>query len=153
MGVFEKIATALEEATKARDTQKVSVLRLMKSSLKNQEIEMRGKEVSPQDKEQKALATLQKMIKQRTESATLYQEAGRGELAQKERGESEVIKTFLPQALSQEETKQAVLHAIGETSASSIKDMGRIMATLKAKHTGTMDFALASRLVKDALSS
>ncbi|AZG76215.1 GatB/YqeY domain-containing protein [Methylocystis rosea] len=146
----EKIAADLKTAMKAGERAKVDALRLINAALKDKDIEARGagKTLSGDDE----LALLQKMIKSRQESLEIYEKAGREDLAGKERGEIAVISHYLPQQLSEAEAAQAVKAAIAETGAASIKDMGKVVAALKAKYTGRMDFGKASAAVKAALS-
>ncbi|MBI5312451.1 MAG: GatB/YqeY domain-containing protein [Methylocystis sp.] len=146
----EKIAADLKTAMKAGERAKVDALRLINAALKDKDIEARGagKTLSGDDE----LALLQKMIKSRQESLEIYEKAGREDLAGKERGEIAVISTYLPQQLSEVEVAEAVKAAIAETGAASIKDMGNVVASLKAKYTGRMDFGKASVAVKAALS-
>ncbi len=138
----EKIAADLKTAMKAGERAKVDALRLINAALKDKDIEARGagKTLSGDDE----LALLQKMIKSRQESLEIYEKAGREDLAGKERGEIAVISTYLPQQLSEAEAAEAVKAAIAETGAASIKDMGKVVASLKAKYTGRMDFGKAS---------
>ncbi len=145
----EKISQDLKDAMKAGDRAKVDALRLINAALKDKDIEARGagKLLSEDD----ILALLQKMIKSRQESLDIYVKAGRQELADKEQGEIAVISAYLPQQLSEVETAEAVKAAIIEVGAASIKDMGKVVAALKAKFTGRMDFAKASAAVKAAL--
>jgi hypothetical protein len=146
----EKIAADLKTAMKAGERAKVDALRLINAALKDKDIEARGagKTLSGDDE----LALLQKMIKSRQESLEIYEKAGREDLAGKERGEIAIISAYLPQQLSETEVAEAVNAAIAETGAASIKDMGKVVATLKAKYTGRMDFGKASAAVKAALS-
>ncbi|MFZ3179600.1 MAG: GatB/YqeY domain-containing protein [Methylocystis silviterrae] len=146
----EKIAADLKTAMKAGERAKVDALRLINAALKDKDIEARGagKTLSGDDE----LALLQKMIKSRQESLEIYEKAGREDLAGKERGEIAVISAYLPQQLSEAEVAEAVKAAIAETGAASIKDMGKVVAALKAKYTGRMDFGKASAAVKAALS-
>ncbi|MFA6207041.1 MAG: GatB/YqeY domain-containing protein [Methylocystis sp.] len=146
----EKIAADLKTAMKAGERAKVDALRLINAALKDKDIEARGsgKTLSGDDE----LALLQKMIKSRQESLEIFEKAGREDLAGKERGEIAVISTYLPQQLSEAEAAEAVKAAIAETGAASIKDMGKVVAALKAKYTGRMDFGKASAAVKAALS-
>ncbi|MBG0796729.1 GatB/YqeY domain-containing protein [Methylocystis sp. L43] len=146
----EKIAADLKTAMKAGERAKVDALRLINAALKDKDIEARGagKTLSGDDE----LALLQKMIKSRQESLEIYEKAGREDLAGKERGEIAVISAYLPQQLSEAEAAEAVKAAIDETGAASIKDMGKVVAALKAKYTGRMDFGKASAAVKAALS-
>ncbi len=146
----EKITQDLNDAMKAGDRAKVDALRLINAALKDKDIEARGagKTLTEVD----ILALLQKMIKSRQESLDIYEKAGRADLAEKEKGEIAVISAYLPQQLSEAEAAEAVKAAIAETGAASIKDMGKVVAALKAKYTGRMDFAKASAAVKAALS-
>ena len=145
----EKITQDLKDAMKAGARAKVDALRLINAALKDRDIEARGagKTLSEGD----ILALLQKMIKSRQESLEIYEKAGRAELAKKERGEIEVISAYLPQQLTEGEVAEAVRAAIAEVGAASIKDMGKVVAALKAKYTGRMDFGRASAAVKAAL--
>jgi uncharacterized protein YqeY len=147
----EKITQDLKDAMKAGARAKVDTLRLINAALKDRDIEARGagKTLSEED----ILALLQKMIKSRQESLEIYEKAGRAELAEKERGEIEVISAYLPQQLTEGEVAEAVRAAIAEVGAASIKDMGKVVAALKAKYTGRMDFGRASAAVKTALGA
>ena len=147
----EKITQDLKDAMKAGARAKVDALRLINAALKDRDIEARGagKTLSEED----ILALLQKMIKSRQESLEIYEKAGRAELAEKERGEIEVISAYLPQQLTEGEVAEAVGAAIAEVGAASIKDMGKVVAALKAKYTGRMDFGRASAAVKAALGA
>ena len=147
----DEINTALKGAMKARDERRVSTLRLMNAAIKNADIEVEtGKKAALSDDD--LLALLQKLIKQRQEAAEIYDKAGRSELAGQERGEIEVIKGFLPQQMSEAEAKAAIAAVIKDTGAAGIKDMGKVMAALKERHAGKMDFGKASGLVKGLLS-
>jgi uncharacterized protein len=145
----EKITQDLKDAMKAGERAKVDALRLINAALKDKDIEARGagKTLTQDD----LLALLQKMIKSRQESLEIYEKAGRADLADKEKGEIAVISAYLPQQLSEGEVAEAVKAAIAEVGAASIKDMGKVVATLKAKYTGRMDFGKASAAVKAAL--
>jgi uncharacterized protein len=145
----EKITQDLKDAMKAGDRAKVDALRLINAALKDKDIEARGagKTLTQDD----LLALLQKMIKSRQESFEIYEKAGRADLADKEKGEIAVISAYLPQQLTEAEVAEAVKAAISEVGAQSIKDMGKVVATLKAKYTGRMDFGKASAAVKAAL--
>jgi uncharacterized protein YqeY len=146
----EKFTADLKAAMKAGDRRTVDALRLVNAALKDKDIEARGqgKTVTGDD----ILALLQKMIKSRQESLEIYEKAGREDLASKERGEIAVISAYLPQQLSQAEAADAIEAAIAEVGAASIKDMGKVVAALKARYTGRMDFGKASAAVKAALS-
>jgi uncharacterized protein YqeY len=123
---------------------------LIQAALKDKDIEARGAGKEPLSDEE-ILALLQKMVKQRQESITMYEQGGRAELAQQERDEVTVISSYLPQQMDEAETKAAIEAAIAETGAASMKDMGKVVGSLRAKYAGRMDFAKASGLVKDLL--
>ena len=148
--IRDDIRAALTAAMKAGDRAATGTLRLIQSALKNRDIELRTSDQPPADD---ALVTdvLQKMLKQRRESIALYEKGGRHELADAERAEIEVIESFLPRQMSDEETNQAIDSIVAETGASSVKDMGRVMALLKERHSTELDMAKASGLVKAAL--
>jgi uncharacterized protein len=146
----DDINNALKNAMKARDERRVSTLRLVNSTLKNADIEARG-QGKAQLSDDEVLPVLQKMIKQRQESITLYEQGGRNELAQQERDEIAIISGYLPQQLSDDEMRAAIAQAIGETGATSMKDMGKVIGALKGRYTGRMDFGKASPLVKQML--
>jgi uncharacterized protein YqeY len=149
--IRDDINTALKEAMKARDERRVSTLRLVNSTLKNADIEARGQGKEPLG-DDGVLGVLQKMIKQRNESVELYDKGGRAELAQQEREEIAIISAYLPKQMSEDEVKAAVAEEIKATGAAGVKDMGRVIAALKGKYTGKMDFAKTSALVKAALA-
>lgn len=146
----ERFTGELKEAMKAGDKAKVAAVRLIQAALKDKDIEARGAgkgEATPDE----ILALLQKMIKQRHESIAIYDANGRPELAAGERAEVEVISSYLPKQMSEEEVKAAITAAVAESGAASVKDMGKVIAILRAKYAGQMDFAKASGLVKAAL--
>ena len=144
------INESVKAAMKAQDKPRLGTLRLMNAAIKNADIEAEraGKSLAEDD----LLGLLQKMIKQRQESVDIYEKGGRKELADQERGEIEVIKGFLPQQMSEAEAKAAIAQVISEVGAQGIKDMGKVMAALKERHAGKMDFGKASALVKGQLS-
>ena len=146
----ETIAAALKHATKAQDKRRISTLRLMSAAVKDRDIAARtaGK---GQATDAELLELFAKMIKQREESEKIYADAGRGELAQQEAEEIVIIREFLPKQLSGQEMEAAIADAIAKTNASSVKDMGKVMAELKARYAGQMDFARAGALVKSKL--
>jgi uncharacterized protein len=146
----EKINEATKEALKAGDKLKLSTLRLMTAAVQNGDIEARTAGRKPLSDEE-LLGVFQKQIKQRNESVELYEKGGRAELAKQERAEIEVIKGFLPQQMSEAEVKAAIAEIIKETNASSVKDMGKVMAALKERYAGKMDFGKASGAVKGLL--
>jgi uncharacterized protein YqeY len=146
----DDINNALKDAMKARDERRVSTLRLVNSALKNADIEARGQGKSPLSDDE-LLSLLQKMIKQRQESIELYEKGGRAELAQQERDEIAIIAGYLPKQLSDADMRSAIAAAIKDTGAASMKDMGKVIAALKARYAGQMDFGKASPVVKELL--
>ena len=149
--IRDDIKTALVTAMKSGDKAGTGTIRLIQSALKNRDIEARtGK--APDDDDSLVTDVLQKMIKQRRESVDLYRKGNREELAATEEAEIAVIERFLPQQLSEDEARAAVTAIVAETGASSMKDMGRVMALLKERHPTTIEPARASGLVRSALS-
>ncbi|MEA2988723.1 MAG: uncharacterized protein QOG83_1434 [Alphaproteobacteria bacterium] len=146
----EKINDAVKVAMKSQDKLRLSTLRLMNAGIKNADIEARTAAGPLTDDD--VLGLLQKMIKQRQESAELYVKGGRQELADQERGEIAIIQEFLPQQMSEAEAKAAIAAVIAETGAQGMKDMGKVMAALKNAYAGQMDFGKASGLVKGLLA-
>lgn len=146
----EQINESVKAAMKARDKPRLSTLRLINAAIKNADIEAEraGKALADDD----LLGLLQKMIKQRQEAVEIYEKGGRQELADQERAEIEVIKGFLPQQMSEAEAQAAIAAAIRDTGAAGMKDMGKVMAALKERHAGKMDFGKASGLVKGLLT-
>ncbi|MDB5599204.1 MAG: GatB/Yqey [Xanthobacteraceae bacterium] len=147
----DDINNALKSAMKARDERQVSTLRLMNSAIKDKDIEARGLG-KPALSDEDLLAVFQKMVKQRQESAELYDKGGRQDLVDQEKAEIEIITAYLPKQMSEDEMKAAIAAAVQEAGAATIKDMGKVIGALKAKYTGQMDFAKASGLVKGLLS-
>jgi uncharacterized protein YqeY len=147
----DAINTSLKDAMKAGDKSRVATLRLINAAIKNADIEARGqgKDALAEDA---LLSLMQKMIKQRQESAELYEKGGRPELAAQEREEIEIISSYLPQQMSDLEAGAAIQALVHEINAESLKDMGRIMAALKERFAGKMDFAKASAKVKELLA-
>ena len=147
----DQINDAVKAAMKSQDKLRLSTLRLVNAAIKNADIEARG---AGKDAlaDGDILGLLQKLIKQRQESIELYDKGGRAELAQQERGEIAIISGFLPQQLSDAEAKEAIAGVIRETGAAGMKDMGKVIAALKARYAGRMDFAKASALVKSMLA-
>ena len=147
----DDINAAVKDAMKAKDERKLSTLRMVNSSLKNADIDARGQGKPPLSDED-LLGLLQKMIKQRQESVALYDKGGRPELAAAEREEIAVISAYLPKQMSDDEVNAAIAAIVKETGAAGMKDMGKVIAALKAKYAGQMDFGKASGLVKAALT-
>ena len=149
MALRERLQDEIKGAMKARAAERLSGLRLISGAIKDREIALRveGGEVTDAD----ILGILGKMVKQRQESARLYVEGGRLELAAKEQNEIAVIEEFLPQQLSAVEVEAAIVAAIAEAGAVSIRDMGKVMAVLKGKYTGQMDFGAVGAMLKARL--
>ena len=146
----DRFTAEMKEAMKAGEKGRLGAIRLIQAALKDKDIEARGNGKEPLSDEE-ILAMLQKMVKQRQESITMYEQGGRTELAQQEKDEVTVITSYLPQQMDEAETKAAIEAAIAETGAASMKDMGKVVGALRAKYAGRMDFAKASGLVKDLL--
>jgi uncharacterized protein YqeY len=153
MTLRTRITDALKQAMKDKAADRLSTLRLINAAIKDKDIAARagdGDDEGVADAE--VLSILGKMAKQRSESARAYEEGGRLDLADRERGEITVIEEFLPRQLSAEEAAKAVDAAIDEIGASSIRDMGKVMGLLKGKYTGQMDFGAVGPQIKDRLS-
>ncbi|MGX9856130.1 GatB/YqeY domain-containing protein [Limimaricola variabilis] len=151
MTLRDKINASLKDAMKAKEADRLSTLRLINAAIKDRDIAARGEGEEGLVSDEVVLAILAKMVKQRQESARAYDEAGRIELAEKERAEVAVIEEFLPRPLSESETEAAVDEAIAAAEATSIRDMGRVMAALKSRYAGRMDFGRVGPLVRDRL--
>jgi uncharacterized protein YqeY len=149
MELRERLQVAVKEAMKAKLPERLSTLRMLSSAIKDREIAARGEgaEVGEND----ILTLLGKMVKQRQESAKAYAAGGRPELEAKELNEIKVLNEFLPQQVTGADLDAAIAAAIAEAGASSIKDMGKVMAVLKAKYTGMMDFGAVGALIKQRL--
>jgi uncharacterized protein YqeY len=147
----EDINNALKDAMKAGDKLRVSTLRLVNSALKNADIEARGQSKAALGDDD-LLSLLQKMIKQRQESVELYEKGGRAELAAQEREEIAIIAAYLPKQMSDSEAKAAIAAVVKDIGAAGMKDMGKVMAALKERHAGKMDFGKASPIVKALLA-
>lgn len=148
--IRERFSGDLKDAIKAGDKQRVSTLRLISAAVKDRDIAARTEDNTDGVSDAEILAILAKMVKQRQESARAYEEGGRLDLAAQERQEIEIIRDYLPRQMSEGEVDKAVAAAIEETGACSIRDMGKVMAALKARHTGKMDFSRAGMAIKQA---
>ncbi len=153
MTLKTRVGDALKQAMRDKEAERLSTLRLINAAIKDREIARRGTgDEEPEGVgDAEVMEILSKMIKQRQDSIRAYEEGGRLELAERERAEIVIIQEFLPKRLDETETEAAIESAIEKTGASSIRDMGRVMAELKAKHTGRMDFAAVGPMVKDRL--
>ncbi len=149
--IRDDIKAAQITAMKAGDKETRAAISLIQSAIKNRDIEERTKSVQMDD-DALVIEVLQKMVKQRRESIEMFEKGGRQELADVEKGEVAVIERFLPAQMSEDETEAAIEAIKAELGASGMKDMGRVMAELKARHATTLDMSKASGLVKAALA-
>jgi uncharacterized protein YqeY len=149
--IRDDIKAAQIAAMKARDTVTVNATRLIQAAIKNRDIELRTASTTPDD-DLTVTEVLQKMIKQRRESIEMFEKGGRQELADAEKAEVGVIERFLPAQMSEEDAALAIDAIATELGATSVKDMGRVMAALKERHAGQLDMSKASALVKARLS-
>ncbi|SMO31981.1 GatB/YqeY domain-containing protein [Paracoccus laeviglucosivorans] len=152
MALRERISADTKEAMKAKDSARLSTLRLISAAIKDREIAARGDggdEAGLTDADLTAI--LSKMVKQRQESAKAYEEGGRLELAEREQAEIAVIQSYLPRQLDEAETQAAIDAVVADLGASSIRDMGRVMAELRNRHAGQMDFGAVGPMIKDRL--
>lgn len=147
----DSIKAAQISAMKAGEKQRLATVRLILAKIKDRDIELRTADTLPDD-DALVIDVLQKMVKQRRESITLFEQGGRPEKAAEEQAELEVIETFLPAQLSEEETMAAIEAIKAETGASGMKDMGKVMGELKARHGTVLDMTKASGWVKAALA-
>jgi uncharacterized protein YqeY len=150
--IRDEIKNATIAAMKGGDKDTTATLRMVQAAIKNRDIEARTGG-APDDDDQLVTEVLQKMIKQRRESAEIYRKGGRDDRAGAEEAEITVIERFLPKQMSEEEARAAISAIIAQTGASSIKDMGRVMAKVKSRHAGALEPARASALVKEMLSA
>jgi uncharacterized protein len=152
MNLRERLQAALKDAMKARDAARLSTLRLVNAAIKDRDIASRGDGGDELVGDTEILSILGRLVKQRQESARAYEEGGRLELAEKELAEIKVIEDFLPRQLTEPEVDAAIAAAIAGVGATGIRDMGRVMAELKGKHTGQMDFSTVGARVKGILA-
>ncbi|MCF1502573.1 MULTISPECIES: GatB/YqeY domain-containing protein [Afifella] len=150
--IRDQISEGLKEAMKKQDRVRMTTLRLINAAIKDRDIEARtkGKDGVSNDE---IMSILTKMIRQREESSKIYEENARLDLAEQERKEIEVIRSFLPRQMDDDELKSACRDVVGDVGAQGLRDMGKCMGTLKERYSGRMDFARASSVVKDILSS
>ena len=147
----DRINAAFKTAMRDQDAASLGTLRLIRAAIQDRDIAARTEESHAGISDEEITLLLGKMIKQRNESAALYESGGRLELAEKERAEITLIRTFLPQPLTESEVGEAIEAAIAATNASGLRDMGAVMAALKAGYAGRIDFAKAGKRVKAAL--
>ncbi|WP_210526951.1 GatB/YqeY domain-containing protein [Rubellimicrobium arenae] len=152
MDLRARINEALKEAMRAKAAERLGVLRLMNSAVKDRDIAARGEGQPSPVPDEGVIAVLARMVKQRQESAKAYDDAGRDDLASKERAEIAVIEEFLPRQLSEQEAEEAIVATIAAEGASGLRDMGRVMNALKTRYAGQMDFGKVGPLVKARLS-
>lgn len=152
MELRSRVGAALKDAMRAKDATRLSTLRLINAAIKDREIALRGagREEGVDDAEVRAI--LARMVKQRQESARAYEEGGRLDMAEGEREEIAILEGFLPRQLDEAEVSAAIDEAVAETGAEGLRDMGRVMAALKARHTGQMDFGRVGPMVKARLA-
>ena len=146
------ITEAMKEAMRAKDEKTLGAIRLILAKMKDQDIAARPKGNTEGIGDEEICLMMQGMVKQRRESVALYEKGNRPDLAAQESAEIAVIERFLPKQMTEEETQKAIEAAVAATSATTIKDMGKVMADLKKTHAGQMDFAMAGGLVKTRLS-
>lgn len=146
----EIFSAQLKDALKAGDKRRISTIRLIQAAIKDRDIAARGAGKSMVNEEE-ILQILAKMVKQRDESARIYEEANRLELAQQEREEIAVIQSFLPKQLGEDEVRQLCARVVQDVGAGGLRDMGKCMAALKERYPGQMDFGKASGVVKTLL--
>ena len=146
----EQINEALKAAVKQQDKRRMSTLRLINAAIKDRDIAARSSDKSSVS-DAEVMEILGKMVKQRHESIKTYTEGGRPELAQQEQEEIDIIQSFLPKQLSEDETRAAVSDLMDEIGCEGLRDMGKTMGALKQRYTGQMDFSLASRIVKEQI--
>jgi len=150
--IRDDIKAALLTAMKARDAGQTAALRLIQAAIKNRDIELRTA-AAPADDDVMITEVLQKMTKQRRESIEMFEAGGRTELANTERAELAVIESFMPAQMDEDAARAVIGSIVAELGASSVKDMGRVMAAVKERHSGEIDMARASGLVKAALTA
>lgn len=152
MDLRSRISTALKNAMKNKEAERLATLRLINAAIKDKDIALRSEGGESGVSDDEVLAILARMIKQRQESVRAYEEGGRLDLAERERAEMAVIEAFLPRQLTEAEVAEAIDAAVTETGAESIRDIGRVMATLKSAYAGRMDFGAVGPRVKARLS-
>jgi uncharacterized protein len=152
MSLREKMTEAMKKAMKAKDAKRLATVRLMLAALKDKDIAARSETSRELLRDDEILSLLAKMIKQREESAAVYLQGGRPELADNEKAEIAIILEFMPKQMDEVEAKVAIASVVAETGATSVKDMGKVMAALKERYAGQMDFGKASGQVKETLT-
>ncbi|MDE2350918.1 MAG: GatB/YqeY domain-containing protein [Alphaproteobacteria bacterium] len=153
MGLRNQFNEALKAAMKAKEAGRVGTLRMILAAVKDRDIAARSENNRELVSDEDLLTLLAKMVKQREESAEIYDKGARPELAAQERGEIEIIREFMPRQMGPEEAKAAISAVIAEVGAASVKDMGKVMGALKARYSGQMDFGKAGGVVKELLGA
>ena len=153
MALKETIETEYKNALKSKDKTKISTYRLILSSIKDLDIINRSGSNKKDTDDEDIKKILKKMVKQRTESIDIYKKNNRTDLLEVEQNEYEILTTFLPKQLGEEETKKICAEVIAKLGASSVKDMGKVMGELKKQHADEIDFAKAGPLIKELLNT
>jgi uncharacterized protein YqeY len=153
MSLRDQISTDLKDAMRAKDAVRLSTLRLIQAAVKDRDIAARAADRCDGCGHAEIQAILQKLVKQREESADTYESAGRLDLAERERQEAEIVREYLPEPMDDGEIAKAALHVVDELDASGLKDMGRCMGALKERYSGRMDFSVAGQEVKTLLQN
>ncbi len=148
MALREEITTSVKDAMKTKDAVRLSTLRLVSAAIKDRDIAARGEDRCDGIEDSEIMALLSKMVKQRQESATTYEDNGRPELAERERSEIDVIRKFMPTPLTDDELKEVVENYVKENDATCLKSMGKIMGQIKADYAGRVDMGKAGAMVK-----
>lgn len=151
MSLRDTITQDLKSAMRAKDQVRLATLRLIQAAIKDRDIAARAEDRCEGCEDTEILALLQKLVKQREESAKTYEDAGRLDLAEQEVAEAEIVRAYLPEPMSADSIAQAAQAAVDEVEATGLKDMGKCMAILKERYTGRMDFAKAGKEVKTLL--
>jgi len=153
MSIRERILSDLKTAMKNKDAVRLSTLRLVSTAIKDRDIAARAEDRCRGCDTDEILAILQKLAKQRDESAETYEKAGRLDLAEKEREEADIVREYLPKPMDDEEIEDAARGVVEELGATGLKDMGKCMGTLKERYTGRMDFSQAGAKIKNLLTN
>ncbi|MCH8522088.1 GatB/YqeY domain-containing protein [Glycocaulis sp.] len=153
MSLRDRITEDLKSAMRAKDALRLSTLRLVQAAIKDRDIAARAEDRCDGCEESEILALLQKLVKQREESAATYENAGRLDLAEREQAEADIVRTYLPTPMDETEIEEAAETVVEELGATGLKDMGKCMGALKRRYTGRMDFSKAGETVKTLLQS
>lgn len=153
MSLRDRITEDLKSAMRAKDALRLSTLRLVQAAIKDRDIAARAEDRCDGCEESEILALLQKLVKQREESAATYENAGRLDLAEREQAEADIVRTYLPTPMDETEIEEAAETVVEELGATGLKDMGKCMGALKQRYTGRMDFSKAGETVKTLLQS